>query len=83
MIWKTVLRPLHGCRKERLLHRVFGSGEIMKTAYDRAQHLRRQLPQYLLGNFQCFFPNLNAAHMSYAFGTAEVTFRVLTEQRLA
>src|SRR6266540_650909 len=44
----SFLWPLRGGDEERFLHRVFRSGEIAVTAYDRAEHLRRQLAQQVL-----------------------------------
>ena len=41
-------RPLGERRDHRLLHRIFGCGEVMKTANHRAEHLRRQLAQQML-----------------------------------
>ena len=42
-------RPLHGRREQRLLHRVFGGGEVAEAPDHRAEHLRRELAQQVLG----------------------------------
>ena len=43
------LRPLHARRDQRLLHRIFGGGEIPEAADDGAENLRRELAQQALG----------------------------------
>ena len=43
------LRPLHARGDERLLHRVFGGGKILEAADGRAENLRRELAQQILG----------------------------------
>jgi len=41
-------RPLHTCGEEGFLDRVFRGREVLETAYDRAEHLRRQLAEQVL-----------------------------------
>src|SRR5689334_2745031 len=43
------LRPLHAGGDERFLHRVFGGGEVLEAADRRAENLRRELAQQILG----------------------------------
>ena len=43
------LRPLRAGGDERLLHRVFGGGEVLEAADRRAENLRRELAQQVLG----------------------------------
>jgi len=40
---------LNGRRKQCLLNRVFGGGEVTETADDRTGHLRREFSQQMLG----------------------------------
>ena len=49
VVGQAVARPLRGRGDQRLLHRVLGGGEIAEAADDRAEHLRRELAQQLLG----------------------------------
>ena len=42
-------RPLHAGGDERFLHRIFGGGEILEAADRRAENLRRELAQQILG----------------------------------
>ena len=44
------LRPLHAGGDERLLYRVFGGGEVLEAADRRAENLRRELAQQILGS---------------------------------
>ena len=48
VVGHALLRPLDGCRDERLLHRVFRGGEIAEAADHGAEHLRRELAQQML-----------------------------------
>src|SRR5260370_29496644 len=43
------MRPLHGGRQERLLRRVLSGVEMPVTPYHRAEDLRRQPAQQVLG----------------------------------
>jgi hypothetical protein len=47
IVGHPVLRPLRGCRDERLLHRVLGEVEVPEPSHDGAEHLRREPPQLL------------------------------------
>jgi hypothetical protein len=40
---------LHGRRDQCLLNGVLGGGEVTETADDRAEHLRREFAQQMLG----------------------------------
>jgi len=43
-------RPLHGGSDQGLLNGVLSGGEVMETAHDRTEHLRREIAQQVLGN---------------------------------
>jgi hypothetical protein len=47
---KAFPRPLNGRRDQCLLNRVLGGGEVAKTADNRAEHLRREFAQQMLGS---------------------------------
>ena len=46
---KAFPRPLIGSRDQRLLNGILGVGEVAETADDRAQHLRSEFAQQILG----------------------------------
>ena len=50
IVGNALLRPLYGRCHQRLLHGILGGCEIMETADDRAEHLRRKLAQQMLGS---------------------------------
>ena len=49
IVGHPVARPLRRRGDERLLHGVLGRGEITVAPHRRAQHLRRELAEQLLG----------------------------------
>ena len=44
----TLVRPLHGGSKQRLLDRVFRGGKVAEAPHDGAENLGRQLAQQVL-----------------------------------
>ena len=50
MLRHALLRPLHRGGEERLLDGVLGAGEVAEAADHRAEHLRRERAQQLLGS---------------------------------
>ena len=49
IVGETFAWPLDRGRQQRLLHGVLRSGEVAEAADDRAENLRRQLAQQVLG----------------------------------
>jgi len=49
VLGQAVARPLRRCRDQRLLNGVFRGTEVAETMNDRAEHLRRELAQQVLG----------------------------------
>ena len=49
LIGTTLLGPLHRRREQRLLHRVLGGVEVAVATHQRAEDLRRELAQQVLG----------------------------------
>ncbi len=49
VVGHTLLWPLHGRREQGFLDRVFGPSEVPESSDDRAEHLRRELAQQMLG----------------------------------
>ena len=42
----ALVRPLRRCGDQRLLHSIFGGGEVAKAADDGTEHLRRQFTKH-------------------------------------
>ena len=51
IVGEAFVGPVKGRRDERLLDSVLGGGEIAETPDDRAEHLRREIAQQMLGDF--------------------------------
>ncbi len=49
MLRQALFGPLQRGGEQGLLHGVLGAGEVAVAAHDRAEHLRRQRPQQVLG----------------------------------
>ena len=49
LVRHAILRPFDWCHQQRLLHGVFGSGEIAKRADDGAECLRGEFARQALG----------------------------------
>ena len=50
VVRNAVARPLRGRSDQRFLHGVLASREVAETPQRRAEHLRRQLAQQMLGS---------------------------------
>src|SRR5918994_3184562 len=48
VVGNPFLRPLHACREERFLHRIFCGGENFEAPNHGAENLRRELAQQVL-----------------------------------
>src|SRR5207253_9054841 len=48
VIGTSLLRPLRESGDHRLLHGIFGGGEVAEAASDGAEHLRRKFTQQML-----------------------------------
>ena len=66
IVGHALARPLHRRRDQRLLHRVFGGGEVAVAADDRAEHLRRELAQQVsdggVDGFRRHYSTAGTAH---------------------
>ncbi len=49
MVGEAGSRPLNGGGEQGFLHGVLGGSEVAEAAHDRAEHLRREIAQQVLG----------------------------------